>query len=439
MSISWQNRGGRIFTGIPRLWLLCLLLFLGNVSLQFVLHRHALDNGIENRSSPSSTDTRDYIGRAENFAGGIRAGENFSKAFSQAFRDGYRTPGYPVFLAAFPPLFEKPLQAARCAQILLSGAIVVLAFLTLRNFLRSKKKAFLGAVLVGVWPPLYYFSPILIAESCSLFVLAALLWVLSRRSEKNLPLVPWVALPLLFAILVYLKPNHFLLLLPVALFLWIHPTGKEKPGKIHSLSFVVLSIALLAPWSLFLSLNDGRPVLLSTASGVNLYLGTGVAQEPEDSNTLPYRFAARMGMASGSGNTAALTQNTSPQEASRIYEREALSVWSQHPVRTSLYGVAKILHGFGFSFRGLRDGVMVLLLAAALFFSVRLYRLGGPGKAWAFLFWGVLLVTIFQLFLYLPNQRLKTVLFDLPALLTLILGILGAKSEAGSTENKKRG
>jgi 4-amino-4-deoxy-L-arabinose transferase-like glycosyltransferase len=410
------------------------------VSLQFVLHRHALDNGIENRSSPSSTDTREYVGRAEVFANGIRAGEGFPKAFSQAFRDGYRTPGYPVFLAVFPPLFDKPLQAARCAQILLSGAIVVLAFLTFRNLLRSKQKAFLGAVLVGVWPPLYYFSPILIAESCSLFVLAALLWVLSRRPEKTPRFLSWIAASPLFAILVYLKPNHFLLLLPVAVFLWICATGTEKPTRIQSLSFVALSIALLAPWSLFLSLNNGRPVFLSTASGVNLYLGTGVVQDPGDSNTLPSRFAARTGMASDSGDaTAALTQNASPQEASQIYAREARSVWSQHPVRTSLYGVAKILHGFGFSFRGLRDGMMVLLLAAALFFSVRLYRFGGPGKAWAFLFWGVLLVTISQLFLYLPNQRLKTVLFDLPALLTLVLGMFGPGTDPESAENKKRG
>jgi hypothetical protein len=392
-----------ILQGAARLpWLLCFLLCLANLSVQFLAHRGALDNGVENRSSPSSGDSRDYVRRAELLAG--------PGGFQAAFADGRRTPGYPLFLAALRPLSAAPLRAARIVQIFLSASIIFLAFLALRNLLHglpaSDLKALGGAALIAAWPPLYHFSPILIAEACSLFLMAALLWSLSLRPENTPRSVPWVAPSLLFAALVYLKPNHFLLILPLAIFL----------GRKRAAWFVLLSLALIAPWSAFVSLQNHRLAFLSTASGINLYLGTGVAQDAKDARTLPHRFARHAGFGLG-------------EQAPRDPGRVALEVWREHPVRTALYGATKVLHGFGGSLRGVRDALLAALLAASLFCARRLWRKGDwkeasrTDRAWVLFFGGILLVTALQLFLYLPNQRLKTVLFDLPALMIVALGL----------------
>jgi hypothetical protein len=402
--------------GTARLpWVLCVLLCLANASLQCFAYRGALDDGVENRSSPSSGDSRDYVRRARQLAGAEPAG------FKAAFRDGFRTPGYPLFLAAFQPVSAAPLRAARLAQILLSASMAFLAFLTLRNLLRGFSfadwKALGGAAMVAVWPPLYHFSPILIAETCSLFLMALLLWILSRRAGNSPGFVSWAGPSLLFGLLVYLKPNHFLLLLPLGIFL----------GRKRAASFILLSLAMIAPWSVFVSLQNRRPVLLSTASDMNLYLGTGAAQDPRDANTLPYRFARYAGFGEA-------------ERAPRKVGEAARAVWREHPARTSFYGATKVLHGFGFSLRGPRDVALALLLAGSAFFAVRLGRgdWGTPGAAWPLLWAGILLVTAFQLFVYLPNQRLKTVLFDLPALLILALGIFKSGARPGIKDESSR-
>jgi hypothetical protein len=403
---------------------LCLLIFLCSVSLQWFLHREALNDSLENRSSLSSTDTRDYARRA-----GLLRHEGFTAAFA----DGHRTPGYPVFLAAFLVSSETPWRAARFVQIVLSAAVILFAFLAFVNLLGSHRRALAAAAAVALWAPLYYFSPVLIAEAPSLFVFSVLLWVLSRAPEAGSRFARWATLPLLFALLVYLKPNHFLLILPVAAFLALRPRGGKAPAS----AFVLLSLALLTPWGLFVSAQHGKPVFLSTAAGVNLYLGTGAAALAGEEGTLPHRVAPYIGFAAGERRPLDLSELASARAEDSVLGRRAGEIWRAHPARTALYATAKALHGFGFSFRGPRDALLALFFAASVFFAARLWR-RGMHREWVILFTGILIVTFFQMFLYLPNQRFKTVLFDLPALMILSLGLLEHRRGDGSKKASPR-
>jgi hypothetical protein len=408
-------------------WLAVLLLVAGNLSLQIVLRRDGLDNSVENRYSPTSTDSRDYVRRAEILAGKGTVQGPFGKAFEEALGDAYRMPAYPLFLSAFYPVFKAPLQAARYAQILLSALVILLAWLTLRNLMGDTAGALGGAALIAAWLPLYYFSPILIAESCSLFVFAALLYAMSRPvPAKHAAPLSWMALPLLFATWVYLKPNHILLLAPLAAFVWMRErrggTHSSSRGLVRAILCILVVLAVLAPWSVFISRQHGKPLLLSTASGVNLYLGTGVIQSPAEANTLPYKYAARMGMIQGDSlvRSASGTAEAMEAEEARL-AAGARSIWRAHPLRTAGYGVAKALHGFGFSLRGARDVLLLAFLALSVLASARAWKTPAH-RPWAVFFWGVLLVTFLQMFVYLPNQRFKTLLFDLPAWIILVLG-----------------
>jgi len=400
--------------------LLCLLLCLANLGGQWAVNRAALNDSAENLTSPSSTDTRDYLERARILAGkDVPAASNgsvrgFTSAFATAFADGYRTPGYPLFLAAFQGL-PQPLKAARVLQTTLSALTILAAFLALRNAFRdSGWPTLAGAAGVAAWLPLHHYAPILLAETCSIFVFSLLLWVLSRGPGRGRA----VLAALLTALLVFLKPNHFILLLPVGVFLGMNGPSRgaraesKRGARREPAVFVLLALALILPWSAFVSLKAGRPVLLTTASDTNLMLGTGVMQEAKDAGTLPYRFASRW-----------IPEAAAAPEA----------IWKTHPLRTSLYGVTKVLHGFGFSLRGPRDLLLAFFTLAALFFSARVER------NWRIFFWILLAVTAFQLFLYLPNQRLKTVLFDLPALLILTMGLRGFVKASQRSPDEPRG
>jgi hypothetical protein len=190
-----------------------------------------------------------------------------------------------------------------------------------------------------------------------------------------------------------------------------------------------MTALLLAPWSLFASRQQGSFVALSTTSGYNLYLGTGVPPVDAEDGSLPARAARALGLR---GGPEALPQEPahapgawSSAAWSAAQGRKARALWAARPVAETLYGAAKVLHAFGFSLRGARDALLALFFVAAAAAAATLRRLGGRDdaelRAWVVFFWLCALTVALQAFVWLPNQRLKTVLFDLPALWTLSL------------------
>ncbi len=140
--------------------LLLLLLFLVHAAALILVFRPHLDDQAVNAYSPTRGDAFDYIARAERFAGG--------QPFREVFADRYRMPGYPLYLAMFFALAERPLAAARYAQVVLSSSIIVLAYVVLRAAGLLALPALGRSLLFAVWFPFYYFAPILIPESLSL-------------------------------------------------------------------------------------------------------------------------------------------------------------------------------------------------------------------------------------------------------------------------------
>jgi Dolichyl-phosphate-mannose-protein mannosyltransferase len=232
---------------------LLMALFLGNAVAQVLLEGDGLDNQTVNSYLPEAADADGYASRAEQLARG---------QLVAPFRDAYRLPGYPLFLSVFYRLSPQPLLAARYAQILLSASIPVLLFFVFLNVTGSYAKAYAGAVIVGLWAPLYYFSPVILAESCSIVLVGALLLCLSRVTlSQSLPGI--YAIPVLVASLVYLKPQHVLLFLPCVGFLIV---ARGKASQRHLVGVGLVMAALLAPWTLFASLTNHTFVPLSTTS-----------------------------------------------------------------------------------------------------------------------------------------------------------------------------
>lgn len=391
---------------------LCILLVAGNVIFQIVVHQNGLDNQTVNEYSPAR-DARDYVQRAA-----LVAEQN---DFETAFEDGWRLPGYPLFLSLFFAFSDTPLLVARYAQILLTSLIILILYFTLVNLLKNKRRAFLGALAVSVWIPFYYFSTILKAESLSIFLFALLYLALSALSEKKTRLVLYSS-PVILALLVYLKPNHVFISLPLLAFLYLK--NREAVSLFHLAGVFVLFALLLAPWTAYVSLRNDRLIPLSTTAGRNLYLGTGVAMDQHyEKGALHFLTADRFELRSQAitDQTLAAVQSLSKSGQSDYYTEVAKQIWMSRPVETTTYGLAKILHGFGFSLRDVRDVVFASFFLSSIAFSVFLWT-SNRHREWCVMFWGVVFVTSLQTFFFTIEQRYKVVVFDIPAMLIIITG-----------------
>ena len=394
--------------------LLCLLLVFSNVLIQIFWQRNGLDNQPLNSYHPISVDAFGYIEKAELIA---KDGD-----FIKAFEDGFRMPGYPLFLSIFYHFSDRPLLVARYAQIVLSSLVILFSYLTMAKIFHSKVKAILSASVIALWLPFYYFSPILIAESCTIFLFSVFFYALSSLEFRK-STVAIYALPILLALLVYLKPNQIFLFIPLAAFLLFRIRGQNLW---HLAGIMLVFIAMIIPWSVFISVVNSTVIPFSTTSGINLYLGTGVNIDQDCQSgmgSLSQITAGKLGLEDEhiTEQVQQDIQSMSAVEKNTYYTKVAKKIWRSRPINTMLYGLSKIAHGFGFSFRGFRDVALVVLFVFSVASSIYLW-VSNNKREWCVFFWSILFVASLQMFVFLPNQRFKTVIFDLPAIMILLIG-----------------
>lgn len=396
-----------------------LTLFALNMLGQATVFRATFDDGINTDYLKSYTDGEDYMGRAYKLARG--------EGFAAAFRDGIRMPGYPVFLALFAGLLESPARTVRIAQVVLSSAVILLAWLLLSSLLRSRGKALWCSAVFALWIPFYYFSPVLYAETASIFLIGLFCYSLAGFDPGR---SMWTSLPpaIITAALVYLKPNH-ILLVPVFLVFLVYVSrqkGIPAAAKLVLIPVVVVMM-LLAPWSVFVSRCQHSLVPLTTHGGWNLYLGSGgglAHTKPWAQGSLPTRTWNSLHLRDPECPVDAYGQYPSGMRAraDRDYRTRALERWKQRPLALMAYGAVKILHVAGFSFRGPRDLIVMFHFIGSMAFSVYLWK-RRRWKEWSLLLWMIAIVVMAQAFFFLPELRFKTVLFDFPALVVSVLGI----------------
>lgn len=396
-----------------------VMLFALNMLVQTIVFRDTFGEGINTDYLKPYTDGEDYMGRAYKLA----RGEGFAAALS----NGVRMPGYPVFLSPFAALLERPARAVRIVQVVLSSAVILLAWLLLSSLMRSRGKALWCAAVFALWIPFYYFSPVLYAETASIFLVGLFCYSLARFDPER-PMRTSLPPAIITAALVYLKPNHILLVPVLFLFLVYVSRRKGIPhGAKLMLIPVVVVILLLAPWSVFVSRCQHSFVPLTTHGGWNLYLGSGGSlahTAPWAEGSLTTRAWKRLHLkdAGASENVYARYPRGMRAQADRYFRARGLERWRRRPLALTAYGAAKILHSFGFSFRGPRDLIVMLHFIGSMAFSVYLWK-RRRWKEWALLLWMITIVITAQSFFFLSELRFKTVLFDFPALVVSVLGI----------------
>jgi 4-amino-4-deoxy-L-arabinose transferase-like glycosyltransferase len=392
-----------------------VVLVAANILAQAALHRAGLDDQVVNAYSLSTGDAYGYASRGAAIAEG--------GSFADVFRDGHRMPGYPMFLSLFYRLSDRPMLAARWTQIVLTSLLIAVSYACLRAFGTSSALAIVGSAALAVWLPLYSFSPLIIAEGLSLLLVGVLCLLTVRLGDDGMVFA--VLSGFCLAALVYLKPNH-VLIVPPFLASSLYALRARGVGRawLRVSAAVLVLVLLILPWSILQSSVADGFVPLSSAQGGNLYLGTGAAsaRAVASARGIHGDAAASLGLIDKERDRGVYeaAREMAPHEASDHYARAAMALWRESPGRQSLYGLSKVLHAFGFSLRDARDVVVVLHLAVSLAASVVLWA-RRRHRSWCVFLWCTFLVVAAQAFAFLPHQRFKVVLFDVPALLAIIL------------------
>ena len=394
--------------------------------VQVLAHQEFLHDGVMRSPGNDFNDALDYARRATRLATG--------EGFAAVCADAHRMPGYPAFLAAFHRFFDAPWQAARYAQIALTSLLPALAFVMARSWLPADRWRLLPVAGVAAWPPLYYFSSALTAETPSI-VATALLVCLSAACYRRPTAVMAVLSALLIFVITALKPNGILLaVVPLsAVFLG---NGNVRVSWRFALVFGLTAALCIAPWTIFASLANERFIPLTTMQGVALCAGSGgIYHVPGDSAAamLPSLMdRAREALAI---DFRCYLENSGLDPGLHPYlQKIALERWRDHPFVTAAYGVAKMLHLLGFSLRGAADygsAAMSLSAVAAAIWLIRQRALFPFGQ----LFLIVLALALLQAFVFQPDQRFRVAWVDFTAvwIVGAALGRLLAGKASGNT------
>ena len=227
-------------------------------------------------------DQREYLELAEN----LIAGEGLWFYDPRFYQDvkAFRTPGYPVFLAAL----GANVRAARAAQALLDVSTVLAAYLLARKWM-GHWPSFMAAFLVAFNPFLVYFSGLILTETLYTAMLAWGMVLLAW--ERNFL---WGGLVLAVSVLV--RPSAVLLTVALG---YAAVFATRVPGEIDTkrrpwmrvpvgATMLVLTALVLTPWAVRNKTVVGTWVVLTTNGGVTKYDGF----HPEADGSSDQRFLA---------------------------------------------------------------------------------------------------------------------------------------------------
>ncbi|HXU83033.1 MAG TPA: hypothetical protein VN914_16665 [Polyangia bacterium] len=215
---------------------------------------------------PLRGDDRTYVALAQSLA----AGQGY---LDQGNKDAHYMPGWPLVMAV-PFALGLGFTAIRVLLCLLSTAVCLEAYL-LGQLLVSRRAGLVAAWFGALFPPLIWYSGVLLAEtvSAAVFGLWAVLAVSYAQRGGG-----WgrVALVGLTTGLLVLFRAEMLPFAPLP-FLARALVAGWKPQLPRAALATALCLVVLSPWVVFNLHRFGEPMLLTTAGGIGLW---SVSKQP---------------------------------------------------------------------------------------------------------------------------------------------------------------
>ena len=185
-------------------------------------------------------------------------------------RQTYRTPGYPLLIAASGGgNLGWELDVLIGAQAVLIGLATALVMLTLRR-IWDERLALLGGVLVALDPFTKHYVPRVLSEVLAIFLVAAGAYCFARAwQERSWPW--WGAFGLAVAALTLTRPL-FLFAIPVGVIAALARQNLPRRRLGAAAATAVCAGILLAPWLAWTHAATGRFAVSSFGEGWNLLI-----------------------------------------------------------------------------------------------------------------------------------------------------------------------
>ena len=192
--------------------------------------------------------------------------------------DTYHPPGYYYFLAGVYAVAGHRYVAVRMVQAVLDTITCLLVYL-LGKEVFGEAAGLLAAALAAVYPPLIFYTGVLLTESLTAFLLTGATWMLVRsvgadwRRSQIRRLVGGMLMGLAI-----ITRSVLLITVPLVLF-WLIVIAEGWLGWStvvrRALYMLVPIMLLIAPITIRNYQIHGKLILISTNGGVNFFLGHG--------------------------------------------------------------------------------------------------------------------------------------------------------------------
>jgi hypothetical protein len=231
-----------------RRWAFLLGLLALLLRLPFVFGRHEATPG---------GDSAGYLRLAQDIVEG------------RGFGDGYRTPAYPLLIAALEPLPGRPEDAVVAIQHLL-GTVLVAAIVVVAWRFFGRVAALIAGAMAAATPALVYVEHAILTDFAFAILLLAAAVALARALEDTERLRPLIVTGAIFGVAALVRPvGQFLLLAPpLALAYRVRaPRAVLRGSAVVALTMLVV----VAPWVIRNAIAIDRPVI-SAMGGDTLFV-----------------------------------------------------------------------------------------------------------------------------------------------------------------------
>lgn len=205
----------------------------------------------------------------------------------------FRPPLYLFFLASIFKVFGPNADAVRIVQAGLEGACVAGLYLLARR-VGGHRAGLIAAWSFALFPDFIGYSHTLWSESFSLFVMVSALLLLWRLGERpSWPLA--IAVGIAWGMMCLIKPYHVYLtpLLLACTVVCARANARAGMARLAA-GALATSFLVIAPWSIYLSLEHGRTILISSTGALNLRDGTNYYSPPQYDFPYPQRVPAEL-------------------------------------------------------------------------------------------------------------------------------------------------
>lgn len=163
----------------------------------------------------------------------------------------YRTPTYPLFVAAILQLTGSSIYAVACVQHGLGIlTAVIIYFLTLRIWGR-KSTALISSAFAGLHFHFVYYESYILSESLTIFLAyLALYLVIYLRQSSVKPYSVWMLGGIMTAAAGLCRPEFALMGVLCAAFLWLAPSKTSKHPALRSAVYMLPVVLAVGGWML---------------------------------------------------------------------------------------------------------------------------------------------------------------------------------------------